>query len=88
MAAQKSEHCSKCNITMSVEGGETRVLDACYEFRRQHRHDTIAWVCYMHDMGVKIDAIFEEEIDALRHAVGSGFLRVAPVENGEIGNLP
>lgn len=47
-----------------------------------------AWICYHHDMGVHIDAIFADEIDALRHAVGSGYLKVAPVGVGEIGILP
>lgn len=47
-----------------------------------------AWVCYHHDMTVHIVAIFAEEIDALRYAVGSGYLKVAPVGTGEIGGLP
>lgn len=46
------------------------------------------WVCYHHDMGVHVDAIFATEMSALRHAVGSGYLRVAPVAQGEIGELP
>lgn len=47
-----------------------------------------AWVCYHHDMGVHINAIFDGEIEALRYAVGSGYLKVAPIGIGEIGNLP
>ncbi|WP_157680196.1 hypothetical protein [Mycobacterium dioxanotrophicus] len=50
--------------------------------------EPFAWICYHHDMGVHIDAIFAEEIDALRFAVGSGYLKVAAIGTGEIDNLP
>ncbi|QRY51811.1 hypothetical protein [Mycolicibacterium septicum] len=47
-----------------------------------------AWVCYTRDIeGTHIGAIFPDEIDALRHAVGS-YLKVAPIGVGEIGDLP
>jgi hypothetical protein len=86
---EKTEHCSKCDVGIQVEGSEEwRVCNAASDFRAQHRHNTIVWVCYQHDMGVKIDALFDNELDALRHAVGTGYLKVAPVESGEIGNLP
>lgn len=86
---QKSEHCEKCCVHLDVTGDKQHtVLDACYEFRRRHSHETIAWICYHHDMGIHVNAIFDNELDALRHAVGSGYLNVAAVEPGEIGGLP
>lgn len=56
---------------------------------RERPVDTpFAWVCYIRDCeGMHISAIFPDEIDALRYAVGS-CLKVAPVGIGEIDALP
>lgn len=43
------------------------------------------WVVYHFDMGVHVDAIFPEEIDALRYAVDQGFTqKVKRVTAGDI----
>lgn len=85
---EKSEHCTRCKVSMEATGDRWKVIHACDEFRREHRHDIVAWICWHHDMGIQIAAIFDNELDALRHAVGSGYLKVAAVESGEIGQLP
>lgn len=76
------------------EAGEDReeeIVDQ-YLAEQPERNDAtngpIAWLCYHHDMGPRINAIFAEEIDALRYAVSTGYLNVAPVGSGEISNLP
>lgn len=86
MTSQKTEGCGKCNAKLEAIGTEHDVLEACRQFRQDHNHYIVAWVCYQHDMGVKIEAIYANELDALRHAVGTGYLKVAPVEAGEIGS--
>ena len=73
------------------EGREEEIVDQYLAERPGHDEapeGPIAWICYHHDMGPRINAIFAEEIDALRYAVGTGYLNVAPVGSGEISNLP
>lgn len=73
------------------EGREEEIVDQ-YLAEQTEPNDAsdapLAWLCYHHDMGPRINAIFAEEIDALRYAVGTGYLNVAPVGSGEISNLP
>lgn len=42
------------------------------------------WIVYSYDMTTHVDAIYPNEIDALRHAVGSGYQKVQRITAGDI----
>jgi hypothetical protein len=67
---------------------EEHVADAIQAALETTESSPLVWCSYYHDMGVHIGGVFATELEALRYAVGTPGHHVAPLESGEIGNLP
>lgn len=73
--------------SLAVDGSCALIHGIRYVPEDVAQSGTELWVVFDYDMGVKVNAVFLTEIDALRYAQASGYHQyVRRIEPGEIGD--